>query len=158
MRTLRMPLHTKAGMLGFNSLSAMLGAEIAPFSLTSSAFPARLPGRADKEFRDGHHSWMMYLPYFMNIITMSKLWMPLIRNSFSYGWAKEETASDWRVCLSRHLQVLAASIPERFLPDQVAELKWDCFYGGLPKQLKVMVAYLKATSDERTYSDYVHMV
>ena len=39
--------------------------------------------------------------------------------------------------LSRHLQVLAASFPDRFPPDHVAELKRDHFYGRLPKQLKV---------------------
>ena len=38
--------------------------------------------------------------------------------------------------------------------DQVAELKQDHFYSGLPKQLKVMVAYLKATTNEKTYLEY----
>ena len=37
----------------------------------------------------------------------------------------------------------------------MAELKQDDFCGGLPKQLKAMVAYLKATPDEKTYSDYL---
>ena len=62
------------------------------------------------------------------------------------------------VHLSRHLQILAASFPERFPPDWVAEQKRDHFYGGLHKQLKVMVAYLKNTPDERTYSNYLHAV
>ena len=35
------------------------------------------------------------------------------------------------------------------------ELKRDCFYGGLPKQLKVMVAYLKVGPQVRMYSDYL---
>ena len=48
-----------------------------------------------------------------------------------------------------------ASFPERFPPDWVAKLKWDHFYSGLPKQLKAMVAYLKATPTEKTYSDYL---
>ena len=38
----------------------------------------------------------------------------------------------------------------------MAELKWDSFYGGLPKWLKALVAYLKATPNEKTYSDYFH--
>ena len=38
----------------------------------------------------------------------------------------------------------------------MVELKWDHFYAGLPKQLKAMVAYLKATPDEKTSSDYLH--
>ena len=37
----------------------------------------------------------------------------------------------------------------------MAELKRDCFYSRLPKQLKVMVAYLKAGPQVRTYSDYL---
>ena len=37
----------------------------------------------------------------------------------------------------------------------MAELKRDCFHGRLPKQLKVMVAYLKAGLQVRTYPDYL---
>ena len=51
--------------------------------------------------------------------------------------------------------VLAASFPDCFPPDWVAELKRDCFYGGLPKLLKAMVAYLKVGLQVRTYSDYL---
>ena len=69
--------------------------------------------------------------------------------------ADKETASDLGICLLRHLQVLAASFPDCFTPDCVAELKRDHFYGGLPKQLKVMVAYLKAGLQVRTYLDYL---
>ena len=69
--------------------------------------------------------------------------------------ADKEMVSYWGVHLSRHLQILVASFPERFSPDHIAELKWDHFYGGLPKQLKVMVAYLKAIADEKSYSDYL---
>ena len=35
------------------------------------------------------------------------------------------------------------------------KLKCNCFYGGLPKWLKAMVAYLKAILQEKTYSDYL---
>ena len=69
--------------------------------------------------------------------------------------ADKETVSDWGVCLSQHLQILAASFPNRFPPERVAELKRDCFYGGLPKRLKAMVAYLKVGPQVRTYSDYL---
>ena len=69
--------------------------------------------------------------------------------------ADKETVLDWGICLSRHLQVLAASFPDHFPPDHVAELKRDCFYGRLPKQLKAMVAYLKVGPQVRTYSDYL---
>ena len=74
---------------------------------------------------------------------------------FQLWMADKETVLDWGVCLSRHLQVLAASFPDCFLPDQVAELKRDCFYGSLLKRLKAMVAYLKAGPQVRTYSDYL---
>ena len=47
--------------------------------------------------------------------------------------ADKQTVLDWGVHLSRHLQVLAASFPNCFPPNLVAELKRDCFYGGLPK-------------------------
>ena len=74
---------------------------------------------------------------------------------FQFQMADKETVSDWGVCLCRHLQVVAVSFPDCFPPDHVAELKRDCFYSGLPKQLKVMVAYFKAGPQVRTYSDYL---
>ena len=52
---------------------------------------------------------------------------------FQLWMVDKETVLDWDVCLSRHLQVLAASFPDCFSPDCVAELKRDSFYGGLPK-------------------------
>ena len=69
--------------------------------------------------------------------------------------ADKETVSDWGILLSRHLQILAASFPDRFPPDHVAKLKRDHFYGRLPKRLKAMVAYLKVRPQVRTYSDYL---
>ena len=71
--------------------------------------------------------------------------------------ADKEIVLDWGICLSRHLQGLAASFPDHFPQDCVAELKRDCFYGRLPKQLKVMVAYLKVGPQVRTYSDYLRV-
>ena len=69
--------------------------------------------------------------------------------------ADKETILDEGIHLLRHLQVLAASFQECFLPVHVAELKCNCFYGRLPKWLKAMVAYLKASPQEKTYSDYL---
>ena len=74
---------------------------------------------------------------------------------FQLHVADKETILDWGICLSRHLQVLAASFPDHFPPDCVADLKQDHFYGGLPKRLKAMVAYLKASLHEKTYSNYL---
>ena len=77
----------------------------------------------------------------------------LTQELFQLWMADKETVSDWGFHLSRHLQVLAASFPDCFPPDWVAELNRDCFYGSLPKQLKVMVAYLKVGLQVRTYSE-----
>ena len=74
---------------------------------------------------------------------------------FQMRMADKETVSDWDICLSQHLQILAASFPDQFPPDHVAELKRDQFNGGLPKRLKAMVAYLKVGPQVRTYSDYL---
>ena len=52
---------------------------------------------------------------------------------FQLQMADKETVLNWGICLSRHLQILAASFPDHFPPDCVAELKRDHFYGGLPK-------------------------
>ena len=52
---------------------------------------------------------------------------------FQMWMANKETVSDWGVILSRHLQILAASCPDHFPLDCVAELKRDQFYGGLSK-------------------------
>ena len=74
---------------------------------------------------------------------------------FQMRMADKETVLDWGVCLSRHLQILAASFPDQFPPDCVAKLKRDQFNGGLPKRLKAMVAYLEVGPQVRTYSDYL---
>ena len=74
---------------------------------------------------------------------------------FQLWMADKETVSDWGICLSRHLQILAASFPDHFPLDRVAELKRDHFYGGLTKRLKAMVAYLKVGPWVRMYSDYL---
>ena len=50
------------------------------------------------------------------------------------------------------------SFLECFPPDCVAELKHDHFYGGLSKQFKIMVAYLKASTNEKMYSNYLWVV
>ena len=52
---------------------------------------------------------------------------------FQLQMEDKESLSDWGVHLLRHLQVLAASFPDHFPPDGVAELKRDHFYGALPK-------------------------
>ena len=48
-----------------------------------------------------------------------------------------------------------ASFLECFPLEHIAELKSNHLYSGLPKQFKAMVAYLKASSNERMYSNYL---
>ena len=62
-----------------------------------------------------------------------KVFDALNQELFQLQMADKETVSDWGIHLSRHLQVLAASFPDRFPPDHVAELKRDHFYSGLLK-------------------------
>ena len=57
----------------------------------------------------------------------------LNQEQFQLWMVDKETVSDWGIHPSMHLQVLAASFPDHFPPDCVAELKRDCFYGRLPK-------------------------
>ena len=52
---------------------------------------------------------------------------------FQMRMADKENVLDWGVCLSRHLQILAASFPDHFPPDHIAKLMRDCFYGRLLK-------------------------
>ena len=74
---------------------------------------------------------------------------------FQLSMTDNETVLDWGVHASRYLQILAATFLERFPLDHIANLKWDHFYGGLPKWSKAMVAYLKATTNEKTYPYYL---
>ena len=52
---------------------------------------------------------------------------------FQLQMVDKEIVSVWAIHLLRHLQVLAASFPDPFPPDHVAELKRDHFYGRLSK-------------------------
>ena len=74
---------------------------------------------------------------------------------FQLQMGEKEIVSDWGVHLLRHLQVLATSFPECFPPDCMAKFKHYHFYGRLPKWLKDMVAYLKASPQQKTYSHYL---
>ena len=108
------------------------GAEIAPFFLM-----LLIPYKVTQGNWWGVWGWT--LPW----MTSSPYWM---------RWVKKIIIR-LGVHLLRHLQVLTASFLEYFPPDWIAELKCDCFYGGLPKWLKAIIAYLKASTNERTYSE-----
>ena len=77
---------------------------------------------------------------------------------FQLQMGEKETVSDLGVHPLRHLQVLTVSFPEHFPLDHIAKLKCDCFYGGLPKWLKAMVAYLKASTKKKMGSNYLWAV
>ena len=55
----------------------------------------------------------------------------------------------------KHLQAVMAPFLECFPLDHIAKLKHNHFYGGLPKWLKAILAYLKASTNKKTYSDYL---
>ena len=57
--------------------------------------------------------------HYNNVKTLDALNQEL----FQLQMAGKETVSDWGIHLSRHLPVLAASFPDHFPPDHVAELK-----------------------------------
>ena len=97
------------------------------------------------------HMLMILDKHYYNV----KVFDALNRELFQLWMVDKETVLDWGVHLSRHLQILAASFPDHFPPDRVAELKRDHFYGRLPKQLNAMVAYLKVGPQVRIYSDYL---
>ena len=79
----------------------------------------------------------------------------LIQELFQLRMADKESVLDWGVPSFETSPGSSCFLPWPLSPDWVAELKRDCFYGGLPKCLKVMVAYLKAGPQVRTYSDYL---
>ena len=118
---------------------------------------ARGPGHpcvnlpAQQPFRFNHPRSSLSDEHYNNVKALNALNQEL----FQLRMVDKETMLDWGVCLSRHLQVLTTSFPDHFPPDHVAELKRDCFYSRLPKQLKVMIAYLKAGPQVRTISDYL---
>ena len=57
--------------------------------------------------------------HYNNVKTLDTLNQEL----FQLQMANTEMVSGWGVCLSRNHQILAASFPERFLLDHIAELK-----------------------------------
>ena len=72
---------------------------------------------------------------------------------FQLQMGKKETVSDWEYVCWGISKFLWCHFQKCFPQDHVTELKLDHFYGGLPKRIKVMVAYLKASANEKTYSD-----
>ena len=115
-----------------------------------------LPVFKDEDTKDAimYQSWHWDLTMYNNVKALDALNQGL----FQLCMGNKETVSDWGVCLSRHLQVLMVSFPEHFPPDCVAKLMCDHFYGGLPKWLKAMVAYLKASMNENMYSKFLWVV
>ena len=80
------------------------------------------------------------------------------RSSFSYKWVKKRQYQIGVCIYQDTFRFLWHHSQNTFLWTYIAKLKCDHFYGGLPKWLKAMVAYLKASTNEKTYSDYLHTV
>ena len=122
-----------------------------PYAIRSlQGYPGKLVQSSGMDITLDNVLTILYKHY-NNVKALDKLNQEL----FQLQMADTETVSDWEICLLRHLQVLVASFPDCLPPDCVAELKRDCFYGRLPKQLKAMVACLKVGLQVRTYSDYL---
>ena len=79
---------------------------------------------------------------------------PMNQELFQLQIGKERNGIRVGVYISRHLQIIMALFLEWFPSDYIAKLKYDHLYGGLPKWFKVMVAYLKASTNGKMYSDY----
>ena len=142
--------HTKVG-IGTEQHIIVLGAWITPFS-PMLYVPCKVTQGSWWEVQGQTSTWMMYSPYWMSTITMSRPWILWIGSSFSYPWVIKRQYQTWGA-LSRHLQVLMALFLDHFPLDHVDELKCDHCYCGLPKWLKAMVAYLKASTNEMMYLD-----
>ena len=139
--------------VGLNSVSLCWVPGLHPSPLHHS-FLTRLSGGVGEEFRDRHHpgwcphhtGWALqqcqgFGCFESGTLSAMNGWK---RDSIGLGGAPVETPSGSH-CV----------IPRSFPPDHVAKLKCDHFYSGLPKWLKAMVAYLKASTNEKTYSNYL---
>ena len=74
---------------------------------------------------------------------------------FQLQMVDKETVSDWGICLSRHLQVLAASFPDHFLPDHVAELEEGLILQQTSQAIKSDGSLPEGGTKVKTYSDYL---
>ena len=145
--------HVSKLALGLNSVLSCWVPGLHPSPLWHT-FLTRVPRGVGEEFRDRHHpEWCLTIldEHYNNVKALDALNKEL----FQPWMGEKETVSDWGVHLSRHLQMFAVSFPEHFPLDHIAKLKHDCFYGGLPKWLNAIVAYLKASTNEKTYFSYL---
>ena len=55
---------------------------------------------------------------------------------FQMRMADKETVLDWGVCLSRHLQILAASFPDCFPPETCSQTEEGSFLWRTPKMIE----------------------
>ena len=148
--------HLPKRALGFNGVLSCWMLRSYPPPLCYP-FLTRLPGGVGEKFWDRHHpgwythhtGWALQQCQGLRCFEPGAL-------SATNGWKRDSIGLG--VHLLRHIQVLKASFLECFLPDCIAELKYDHFYGGLPKRLKAMVAYLKVSTNEKMYSDYLQAV
>ena len=153
MMTWRMPSPTKVedGTWLYTTMQGCQDCTLLPYAIWSlQGYPGELirSSRTDKTLDD---VLTILDEHYNNVKALDALNQEL----FQLQMGKKENILDWGVCLSRHLQVLSASFPECFPPDHIAKLKCDCFYGRLPKWLKAMVVYLKASPQEKMYSNYL---
>ena len=148
--------HLPKLALGFNGVLSCWVLRLHPSPLCY-LFPTRIPGGAGEKFRERHYPrwWTHHTGWTLQQCQGLRCLEP---GAFSamHGWKRDSTGLG--VHLSRHLQVLVVSFLEHFPLDCTAELKHDCFHSGLPKWLKEIVVYLKASTNEKMYSVYLQVV
>ena len=157
MRMQRMPCHLPELEMGLDSIPLHWDVGITPSFCTPSGHYKGHPGELVQSSGTDltlDNVLSILDKHYNNVKALDALNQEL----FQLQMVDKETVLDWGVYLSRHLLILAASFPECFPPDCMAELKHDRFYSSLPKHLKVMVAYLKANPQEKTHSDYLWAV
>ena len=134
MRTQRMPSPTRVGD-GTWLYIIMQDAGITPFFHTpSSPCKDTLGNKCESLGMDITLDNVLTIldEHYNNVKALDALNQEL----FQLGMADKETVSDWGLCLSRHLQVLAASFQECFPPNWVASWNATTSTVGYPNILK----------------------
>ena len=74
---------------------------------------------------------------------------------FQMRMADKETVLDWGVCLSRHLQILAASFPRPFSPTSCSRTKERSFLWWTYQTIESDGGLPQGRTSGKTYSDYL---
>ena len=120
--------------------------------------PTGLPRVIGEELSHWHHFGWHDCCVWISTTTMSRLWMPWTRSFSNYWMADKEMVSDWEDA-SLEAPPNPCGLIHRKGFCWTKSLNWSKvhFHSGLPKWLKAMVAYLKATNNKKTNLDYLQV-